>query len=160
MPWARILLSGCARCFLPSHPDLRICLEVDRQLLLRETVCSADGSSFWSGEAPGFCCAWQGTTLRAAMGANPTALFPLAGKHSKKALLCSCNDAKPNILRIAGELAAIEGHWKTEVRGAAVSEGMRVGIVDCTDAVMGELCRELGSSVRVLKAVSACAALQ
>lgn len=65
----------------------------------------------------------------------------------------SCNDAKPNILRLAGELAAVEGDWNAA--GAHDSERavarMRVGIVDCTNTVMGELCRELGPSVCLTK---------
>jgi hypothetical protein len=59
----------------------------------------------------------------------------------------SCNAAKPNILRLAGDLAAIEAPWDAS---APAGGGMRVGIVDCTDAVMGELCRELGPSVSTL----------
>ena len=66
-------------------------------------------------------------------------------------LFCSCNDAKPNILRLAGDLAAIEGQRNVGDHGIPAVRGMRVGIVDCTDAVIAEICRQLGPSVSAVE---------
>ena len=51
----------------------------------------------------------------------------------------SCNDAKPNVLRLAAELAT-----GSVTAAGAPAFTPRVGIVDCTEPVMGAVCRELG----------------